>query len=346
MEKILKKSDLGKWVGKLSAFDCYAPTKENDHWEFNQVTYLDSLPEDYTQVNVPLKKVVLPNREVLFNFEDNRNGGPHIQEVLPEEKEVVVFGVRGCDARGVALLSQIFSKSSPDIYFERRKNQLYVVGLSCYPLPGDNCFCLSVGGGPFSTQGMDILLSDIGGKYFVEVLTPKGEKLVEVGREFFAEPNDQDRQDRLRREKKAQEMFNLEIHEAEKKAGVLHHLFEDKIWKTESFRCLKCGICTYLCPTCHCFDIADELASPVPFQGKRVRVWDTCQFPDFTMHSSGHNPRPDKSSRLRQRIMHKFLYFVETYGEIMCTGCGRCVSKCPVGIDIVNILNRVESHEG
>lgn len=344
MEKTLKKSDLSNWVRKLSDFDLYAPTRENDHWKFTQVPHLESLPDDYSKVNVPLKKVVLPNREVLFNFEDNRNGGPHLQEVLPEERKMIVFGVRGCDARGVSLLSKVFSESSPDIYFERRRNQVYVVGLSCFPLPEESCFCLSVGGGPFSTQGMDILLSDIGGKYFVEVLTPKGEKLVELGREFFTEPNDQDRKDRLEREKKAREMFLHGIQETEKMTDLLHRLFEDGLWKTESFRCLKCGICTYLCPTCHCFDIADELSSPAPLQGKRVRVWDTCQFPDFTMHSSGHNPRPNKASRLRQRIMHKFLYFVETFGEIMCTGCGRCVSKCPVGIDIVDILNKVASH--
>jgi ferredoxin len=344
MEKILKKSDLGKWVAKLTGFDLYGPVRENDHWEFIKISHLESFPEDYTQVNVPLKKVVLPNREVLFQFEDNRNGGPHLQEVLPEEKEVIVFGVRPCDAQGIALLSKVFSGGIPDIYFERRREQVYVVGLSCYPIPEESCFCLSVGGGPFSTQGMDILLSDLRGSYFVEILTPKGEKLIRLGQEYFSDPTDKDRHKKKQLEKRAREMFARQIQGVEKIPPVLQKMFEAGFWREESFRCLKCGICTYLCPTCHCFDIADELSSPAPLQGKRVRIWDTCQFPDFTMHSSGHNPRPDKASRLRQRIMHKFLYFVETFDDIMCTGCGRCVAKCPVGIDIIDILNKVASH--
>jgi ferredoxin len=108
--------------------------------------------------------------------------------------------------------------------------------------------------------------------------------------------------------------------------------------------CLRCGICTYMCPTCHCFDINDEVHSSAPLTGKRIRTWDTCQFPDFTMHSSGHNPRPDKASRLRQRIMHKFQYFVETYKNYQCTGCGRCITKCPVSIDIIDVLEKVRDY--
>ena len=94
-------------------------------------------------------------------------------------------------------------------------------------------------------------------------------------------------------------------------------MFDSMLWDEESMSCIRCGICTYLCPTCHCFDIADELISSSPIKGKRIRTWDTCQFPDFTMHSSGHNPRPDKASRLRQRIMHKFQYFVEIHKKLL-----------------------------
>ena len=122
-------------------------------------------------------------------------------------------------------------------------------------------------------------------------------------------------------------------------------MFDSPFWDDESMSCIRCGICTYLCPTCHCFDINDEVISSYPLKGKRVRTWDNCQFPDFTMHSSGHNPRPDKASRLRQRILHKYNYFVEKYGHYQCTGCGRCVSKCPVGIDIIEVLNKVNDYE-
>jgi sulfhydrogenase subunit beta (sulfur reductase) len=121
-------------------------------------------------------------------------------------------------------------------------------------------------------------------------------------------------------------------------------MFESPFWDEQSLSCIRCGICTYLCPTCHCFDINDEIASSSPLRGERVRNWDNCQFPDFTMHSSGHNPRPDRASRLRQRILHKFQYFVERYQNYQCTGCGRCVSKCPVRIDIIEVLDKVRDY--
>ena len=122
-------------------------------------------------------------------------------------------------------------------------------------------------------------------------------------------------------------------------------IFDSEFWDKESSSCIRCGICTYSCPVCHCFDINDEVICTFPLKGKRVRTWDNCQFPDFTMHSSGHNPRGDKASRLRQRIMHKFNYFNENCKEYLCTGCGRCISNCPVGIDIFEILKKVSVYE-
>ena len=125
----------------------------------------------------------------------------------------------------------------------------------------------------------------------------------------------------------------------------LKKIFDSPFWDREAASCIRCGICTFLCPACHCFDMSDETSSLSPLRGKRVRTWDTCQFPDFTMHSSGHNPRPDRAARLRQRVLHKFQYFVEHHGQYQCTGCGRCIDLCPVGIDIVDILSEVPGHE-
>ena len=114
------------------------------------------------------------------------------------------------------------------------------------------------------------------------------------------------------------------------------------LWDKLAQACIGCGACTYLCPSCHCFDINDEVTGKSPLTGARVRTWDNCQFPDFTMHSSGHNPREDTGARLRQRICHKLLYFVENHKMQQCTGCGRCITHCPVGIDIVKIANVME----
>jgi ferredoxin len=111
--------------------------------------------------------------------------------------------------------------------------------------------------------------------------------------------------------------------------------FDDGRWEELTVRCLGCGSCTYLCPTCHCFDIADEARL---YKGRRIRTWDSCQFPLFTKHASGHNPRRNKKERLRQRFMHKFSYAVENTGTALCVGCGRCIAGCPVNLDIRDVI--------
>ena len=106
--------------------------------------------------------------------------------------------------------------------------------------------------------------------------------------------------------------------------------------------CLGCGVCTFLCPTCHCFDILDEGDSE---QGERIRIWDSCMFPLFTLHASGTNPRPGGKERMRQRIMHKFSYFLDNHDQPGCTGCGRCIRSCPVNLDIREVLEEIQNLE-
>ncbi len=126
-------------------------------------------------------------------------------------------------------------------------------------------------------------------------------------------------------------------------AGKLSDIFDSDIWDRWHDRCLGCGTCTYLCPTCHCFDIAEEATNNI---GQRVRNWDSCMFDLFTLHASGHNPRDLQRQRLRQRVMHKFSYTVDRYNQPFCVGCGRCVNRCPVNIDIREILGELEDYQG
>jgi ferredoxin len=187
-------------------------------------------------------------------------------------------------------------------------------------------------------------LTDLGDRYFVKSLTNKGNNLINLGKGLFVAPKANEKKEIAKIHADAEKKLKRQVNDVEKIPPKLKEMFESPFWDEESMSCLRCGICTYLCPTCHCFDISDEVTSVAPFKGYRIRTWDNCQFPDFTMHSSGHNPRPDKASRLRQRIMHKYQYFVECYDHYQCTGCGRCVSKCPVGIDIIEVLNKVRDY--
>jgi ferredoxin len=126
------------------------------------------------------------------------------------------------------------------------------------------------------------------------------------------------------------------ILDAEGAADKLSSSFDDPAWQSLHEKCLGCATCAFVCPTCHCFDIQDENKCG---KGRRVRLWDSCQLCLFTLHTSGHNPRPSGKERLRQRVMHKFNYFKTNNGQIACVGCGRCIRECPVNMDIRQIIS-------
>jgi ferredoxin len=115
--------------------------------------------------------------------------------------------------------------------------------------------------------------------------------------------------------------------------------FEDPFWKEHALTCVGCGTCAFTCPTCHCFDIVDAGPSA---GNARVRTWDSCQFPIFTAHASGHNPRPAQPSRQRQRLLHKFSIYPKKFGEILCTGCGNCTRNCPEGIGVLSVATEID----
>jgi len=344
MDKILAKKDFPHWLKKLESYRIYAPREKNDVWNYEIITDPSGLALADVAVVVPVKKIVFPQREPFFEFREDEEKGTAVTELLPEDRPTVVFGVRPCEARALTLMDKVFSGEFEDPYFRKRRNATTLVGLACAEPPSPNCFCLSMGGSPKSKEGLDVLLTNLGDSYFAEALTDKGKKLVAAGEKLFsaAKPGDKKKAEKIQAD--SEKKLPRKLEGIENIHLKLKDMFESPLWDQESMSCLRCGICTYLCPTCHCFDISDEVDQVSPLSGKRVRTWDTCQFPDFTMHSSGRNPRPEKLSRLRQRINHKFQYFVELWQTSQCTGCGRCISLCPVGIDIINVVEKVRDY--
>jgi sulfhydrogenase subunit beta (sulfur reductase) len=347
MEKTLTKKAFPQWIKKLTSWKVYVPRKDEEgRWNYAEAQG-DNSSLDVLQTTLPPKKILFPQNEVLLEFAKSLDGDEEtleVTEVLPADEPTVIFGLRPCEARAAWLLDGVFGSEPKDIYYWRRRDQTTLVGLACTPPPSDNCFCPSVDGSPYAEEGSDILLTDLEDQYYVRSLSKKGEALIAAAKELFEEAKPQDKKKVRAAHAEAEKKIKRELKEARSISVKLKTMFDSSLWDEESMSCLRCGICTYLCPSCHCFDINDEIDNPTPLQGKRVRTWDTCQFPDFTMHSSGHNPRPDKASRLRQRLLHKFQYFVQVYDKIMCVGCGRCISLCPVGIDIIKVLDKVRDH--
>ncbi len=345
MEKILTKKSFPAWVKKLQSYTVYAPEKQENLWSYEVIQNPDKLNLEHLNTVQAPKKITFPQREVFLQFNTSKEGKPQIKEVLPKEQPTVIFGVRPCDAKAITLTDKVFGEEPKDPYYWSRRNQTTLVGLTCNTPPSDNCFCLSVGGSPHAKEGLDILMTDMDDKYHLDSLSKKGEKLIKAAENLFKPVSPKEKKELEKIHRESEKKIKREVKDIKNIPDKLKNMFNSPFWDEEAMSCIRCGICTYLCPTCYCFDITDELTSTLPLNGKRVRTWDTCQFPDFTMHSSGHNPRPDKASRLRQRILHKFQYHVENYQDYLCTGCGRCISLCPMGIDIIEILNKVRDHE-
>ena len=335
MEKyVLSKENLPKLVnGMIGKYKVFAPVDDNDVTLFKQINNPKEINLDFTNSKVPPKSLMLCQTETLFKFTPGTKG--KIQSVDINNGGSAIFGIRPCDAKSFFILDPVFKDDFEDPYYLTKRKNTVLVGLSCNQ-PSSNCFCTSFDDSPASSKYVDVLLTDIGDKYFVEVHSDKGKQLVKTNSILFKPATDSDGKKKKDVEKKAKDI----ITRSQKINGItekLDKIFENPFWKEVADKCLRCGICTYLCPTCHCFDIQDEATMS---DGARVRVWDTCMIPEYTLQASGYNPRPTRMNRVRNRVYHKYNYFPKNFDIIACVGCGRCIDGCPVNIDIIDVVTR------
>jgi len=285
----------------------------------------------------PPKRFFFPQSESLLKYNLAAHGRERVTPVVPEDQPVLLYGVRPCDAHAFEILDHVFLKQQDvaDPYYGARRARTTVVAVAC-DAPARTCFCGSLEGDPHGTEGCDLLLRDADEGYVIEVLTDKGRAALESA--VLEKATTQQTAAVEERQAKAAKMARIEA-QPRKFVEALADIFETNVWDRIHEKCIACGTCTFLCPMCHCFDIQDEKAGKA---GRRMRNWDSCMFPLFTLHASGHNPRATQRERWRQRAMHKFNYYPAKFGPIACVGCGRCVKDCPTGVDIRKILKTLE----
>ena len=331
-------SDLNQAVQALCSADVevIAPTDNGEGAvNFQTVTSLDDMAKDYVNTVLPLKELFFPQTEVLLEFEKTPEKGVTIKETSKTDCERVVFGCRPCDAAALSVLDKVFQWDYDDVPYQTKRKQTAIVTWACTK-PNENCFCTSVGGCPQGATGSDVLVFPNGdADLLLCAVTEKGEELIARFGDSVSP---------AAHETTLPESPALEKHFDPK--GIKEWLddnFESDFWTEVSLKCLGCGACSYLCPTCHCFDIVDEGSWN---KGERRRNWDCCSYDLFTLHASGHNPRPEQQARCRQRLMHKFKYFQDRFGATSCVGCGRCIRNCGVGQNLVEILCAIETKVG
>jgi sulfhydrogenase subunit beta (sulfur reductase) len=287
----------------------------------------------FSNFKLPLKRGFFPQCEVVSRYSKN---GP-IEEAVTSGP-VVLFGVRPCDTQSLSFLDKVFvDEKYKDPYYAKRRDNALVISLACIA-PAATCFCMSTGGGPASRLGTDILAVNLAKSILFEPVSKKGEAFVGKNKSLFRKPTVAELKAQEKQESDSKKKMTAV--EVSRSSGSLAKKNDPAFWEGLAGTCLSCGACTFLCPTCHCFDLFEEKQET---GSTRLRVHDACMFPSFVREASGHNPRARKGERMRQRIMHKFSYAPENFKAAFCVGCGRCVANCPSNIDIRETLAMVNA---
>jgi len=334
--KLDKKDFIPFLQSLMDEYDLFAPVRLAEGVSvYKKIDRPEEVDLSIRNTQKPAKEIFFPQSETMFRYEkaEKENRVTSTEEI---RRNRVLLGARPCDIQAFALMDQVFAgKDYTDVYYLNKRKATTVIGMGCdHPL--STCFCSYLNGGPFHREGSDLFLTDLGESYLVESLTEKG--MTFQKNKFFEKATDNELALAKGIEEKAAEKVkaSVPVDGIEKR---LDAMMESPYWDRVQEKCLGCRVCTYLCPTCHCFDIVDEALTK---KGRRVRNWDSCLSSLYSQETSGHNPRPTNRERTRQRLMHKFNYFPKNFDRIACVGCGRCILYCPGHFDIRQTIKEIQ----
>ena len=339
----IKEANLDQLLAALEAqAKLYVPCENKsgkvDFEEWN----LEKRPRfDVTLTSKSAKDLFFPQVEDLLAFK-TEGKNLSIEQIMPSDDKVILMGVRACDIRSFELLDKVFLKDPVDTYYKARRENTLLIGMACSE-PEETCFCGSFGIDATAPKG-DVITWIVGDELYWQPVSEVGKALTEKVVELFEETNEAKvvvQQEATKEVLAQMPLANFKV--AAKITESELKTFNSKGWEEVSAGCLSCCTCTYVCPTCHCYDIRDYAVTDS--HTERYRCWDSCMASDFTKMAHG-NPRKTKVERFRQRYMHKLVYFPNNNeGDFACVGCGRCLQKCPVNLNIVKVAKALEVSE-
>lgn len=334
--KILSKGAIADWLGALRASGRVVGPKEiHGRFIFGEIQDASELKLGYPTSILPPKKYLLPQREDLLRYNTDGSAIEPVDEIPP----TVVLGVHTCDLHAIQLLDRVFAHGYWDQPYLDRRARLSLVGVECLTPCMPHSFCKSMGT-LTAPDNYDLHLTDLGSDYAVDVGSEKGEELLR-GVIGVRDGTDEDyrRINRVMSEKWPRFPLRLDFDVTEL-PSVLSVSYASKLWEELGQRCLACGMCTNVCPTCYCFNVEDEVDLTLK-TGIRRRTWDSCQLDLFATVAGGYNFRKTRAARQRHRFFRKGKYQLEAYGLLGCVGCGRCAEACLVHITPVDTFNEL-----
>ena len=334
----IKKSELNALFAKIAESNgLYLPVKAAG--KTNYAAWSDA-----AQVDLDTLKTVKSPKDAFFPQSENlyscsrEDGKLKLNPEKLQSEPFVLFGVRGCDLKGLDVLDQVFLSAPVDSYYAARRAHGIIVTMACHA-PETSCFC-KVFGVDCAAPAGDVTTWMVGEELYWQPNTEKGETLTAQVKELLEEADSsavEAEQTAIRAIVEKLPYSNLSLNGWGAEAAQTR--FDSAVWEKLYKPCLACGTCTFVCPTCQCYDIKDyNTGNGV----QRFRCWDSCMYSDFTMMAHGNN-RNSQMQRFRQRFMHKLAYFpANNNGMFSCVGCGRCVDSCPTNLNIVKVIKAFE----
>ncbi|MFH2049284.1 MAG: 4Fe-4S dicluster domain-containing protein [bacterium] len=354
--RILKRKNLFTLMSRfLEDREVIAPIKgHGGEVIFYPIETIEDVAWDWTYVNtvLPPKRFFLPQTEELFHYK-NQNKGYEITPIY-NDRVRMIFGIRPCDVNALLFLDKFFGggpigRRAPvaepgilqDRYYATRRANTFIIAFGCHQ-PGENCFCICCDSGPFLKEGFDLQLTQLGGdEYIVELGSARGLKIFYGHEDLFrSATNAEEKRLTVIKDKATQQFGNTRAYISKAIQKITQNQVPDELWENLSDRCQDCGGCSYVCPTCCCYNVVDVPTNEN--EGIRTRTWDSCAFAGFTKLAGGDNPRSEKKDRLKRRFFHKLSYhYIEKNGRHGCVGCGRCINTCFANISMPDIADKI-----
>ncbi len=332
---ILRKENFNSFISTLSNLHKMAAPvfKGYNNYAFEDVKSGETIALKYIPTILPPRKFFLPVHETLleYDFSNGLNA-----EAVTKYEEIILFGVHTCDIAGIQCLNMVFSQHPQDHNYLIHRQNIKIIGLECNEYCDEfaNCFLMNT---YLPDGGYDLFLTDLGDYFIVHINTQAGEKIIETTGFFKSTQTSHLNELASFREKK-KALFKNELQvDPDIIPDIFDRSFESRVWDDLDERCLACGNCTIVCPTCYCFDMKDEINLSLT-AGKRYREWDSCQLGTFAKVAGGKNFRKTRKERQRHRYYRKFRYTIDRFSRFFCTGCGRCSRTCMAGIRLKETL--------